>query len=257
LRWRRLVALAANVVEKSAAMVLDRIVTATPAIARRFPEAKTIALQNFPISGELFLQKGPAYGERPPTVVYVGGITAERGVIEMVRALGLVKPSLGARLVMAGRFSGEALENQARGESGWRCVDYLGHLGREQLAPVLGGARAGLVLFHPGPNHDEAQPNKLFEYMSSGLPLIASHFPLWRSLIDGERCGLLVDPLDPAAIARAIEQILEEPEKGAAMGDRGYAATKTRYNWTVESRKLIDLYHRFDLSAGKATPCAE
>ena len=53
----------------------------------------------------------------------------------------------------------------------------------------------------------------MFEYMSAGLPVIASHFPLWKNIITHNQCGLCVDPLDPQAIWSAISEITSNPEK--------------------------------------------
>jgi glycosyltransferase involved in cell wall biosynthesis len=53
-----------------------------------------------------------------------------------------------------------------------------------------------------------------------------------------------VDPLDPAAIARAIRWIWDHPEEAQAMGDRGRTAVQTTYNWVSESRSLVDAYER-------------
>ena len=80
--------------------------------------------------------------------------------------------------------------------------------------------------------------------MAAGLPLIASDFPLWRQIVDRVGCGLLVDPLDPAAIADAIQWVLDNPEEAQAMGERGRLAIQERYNWTIEGAKLIELYER-------------
>ena len=57
---------------------------------------------------------------------------------------------------------------------GWERVDYLGHLDRENCRDVLSRSFAGLVLFHPAPNHVCAYPTKMFEYMMAGIPVIAS-----------------------------------------------------------------------------------
>ena len=103
-------------------------------------------------------------------------------------------------------------------------------------------AQIGLLLFHPEPNHVDAQPNKMFEYMSSGLPVIASNFPLWKQIVEGNQCGLCVDPLDPAAIAAAIDYIVSHPEEARAMGENGKKAVDEKYNWGAESIKLISLY---------------
>ena len=101
---------------------------------------------------------------------------------------------------------------------------------------------AGLLFFHPEPNHVDAQPNKMFEYMSAGLPVLASDFPLWREVLVGTGAGRCADPLDPAAIGRAIESLLADPQAAQVMGRRGREAVMTRYQWTFEERKLLALY---------------
>ncbi|GIW56092.1 MAG: hypothetical protein KatS3mg082_2496 [Nitrospiraceae bacterium] len=96
---------------------------------------------------------------------------------------------------------------------------------------VLARCVAGLVTYLPEPNHVEAGPNKLFEYMAAGLPVIASDFPAWRELLDGMGCALFVDPTDPREIARAIDWIVEHPAEAEEMGRRGRRAVEERFNW--------------------------
>ena len=144
--------------------------------------------------------------------------------------------------MLAGAFDSASLEKEVRGLAGWSRVDFLGWQSRRQVAGLLGSVRAGLVLFHPVPNHVEAEPNKLFEYMAAGLPIVASDFPLWREIVGKTECGLLVDPLDPSAIADAIRWIFEHPDDAAAMGERAQEAARTRYNWDAEARKLLEFY---------------
>ena len=175
-------------------------------------------------------------------IAYIGGITTIRGAREMVQAMEIAGRRWGARLLLAGRFVPESLEEELRQLPGWRYVDYVGWLSREEVAEALGRVRAGLVVLHPEPNHVNAQPNKIFEYMAAELPVIASDFPLWRDLIAASGAGLLVDPLDPEAIAGAIGQVIEQPEEAEAMGRHGGKAVRERYNWDREKEKLLVLY---------------
>jgi len=243
-RWLRPpVAAAAGSFEWAAGRVFDAIVPATPSIAEHFPARKCTLVQNFPLPDELVEVEPTRYVMRPPHVAYVGGIGTARGVMEMIQALSLVRRE-DLRLRMAGGFQIAADQSQAQDLPGWSKVDFVGWADRPAVAKLLGQVRAGLVLFHPAPNHTSAQPNKLFEYMAAGLPLIASDFALWRQIVDGVGCGLLVDPLDPAAIAGAIQWILDNPAEAEAMGQRGRLAVQERYNWPVEGAKLVGLYER-------------
>lgn len=241
---RGLVAKAAALMEWVAGIFLNGIVAATPAIAKRFPAHKTVVVQNFPILSEFsFIQKLP-YHDRPMQIAYVGGITAIRGAIEMIRAMEYLPENLGARLVLAGTFVPSELEATVRELPGWRYVDFLGWQDRQSVGALLGQSRMGIVVFHPEPNHLEAQPNKLFEYMAAGIPVVASNFPLWQKIVEEEQCGLTVDPLNPEAIAEAIQWLLEHPEEAEKMGERGRRAVLEKYNWDQEAKKLLSLYRR-------------
>lgn len=241
---RRPVAWVASFAEWMGALLFDAVVPVTPKIAKRFPPNKTVLVQNFPILDELVVPEPQAYTSRAPVFAYVGGMTRERGILEMLNALDLLPASQDARLELIGAITPTSFEESARSNAGWARVQFNGWADRPTVAKLLGSCRAGLVLFHPIPNHVDAQPNKMFEYMAAGLPVIASDFTLWREIIGSARCGLLVDPMDPQAIADAMQWILDNPEEAEAMGKRGLDAVAKKYNWEAESKKLIALYER-------------
>jgi glycosyltransferase involved in cell wall biosynthesis len=235
------IAKATSIIEFATTLLFDGIVAATPAIAKRFPGNKTVTVQNFPILDKGFIAPGNSYAARPLTVAYVGAMNAVRGVREMVQAMILLPKRFNATLVLAGTFDPE-LETEVRDMQKLGCVDFIGWQSQQRVRDLLGNARAGLVLFHPVPNHMEAQPNKLFEYMQAGIPVVASDFPLWREIVNSCNCGLLVDPLDPKAIADAIQWLLEHPTEAEAMGARGMRAVNYEYNWNSEEKTLLSLY---------------
>ncbi|MDJ0772105.1 MAG: glycosyltransferase family 4 protein [Mastigocoleus sp. MO_167.B18] len=229
--------------ESLAKVMLDAFICVTPAIGQKFPPTKTFVVYNFPLTEEFQdFNHNISYCERPNNIAYVGGITKIRAIREMVCAMELLAPSLRTKLMLIGEFSSPELQTEVEQLLGWEKVKFFGWQSRSDVVQYLAKARLGLVIFHPERDHLEALPNKLFEYMAAGLPVIASDFPLWREIVQQIDCGLLVNPLDPKEIAQATQYLLEHPEEAEAMGKRGYEAVTSQYNWETESEKLLNLY---------------
>ncbi len=224
--------------------VFSGIIAATPSIANNHPERKTSTVQNFPVLGELVTGKAElAMEERPANVLYLGGINEIRGIFEMLQAMEQVKTA-NAKLILVGEFSRQEVKTGAMELNGWQYTEFMGWRDRTGIPGIIARARLGLVLFHPEPNHINAQPNKIFEYMSAGLPVIASDFPLWKEIVETNNCGLCVDPLDSGAIAEAIDWIFEHPQEAEKMGQCGKKAVQEIYNWDAEEKKLLEFYEK-------------
>lgn len=247
-------AMAIDVIERVFGRRLSAIVGATPVITAKFRRQKLRAVEvnNYPIAEELRLPGSLPMRQRPATFAYVGGIGVDRGVMQMVEAMHLLKTP--ADLNIAGTFAIERDQAMAEACAGWDRIRFLGQRSRIEVAEILGAARAGLVLFQPLPNNVSGRPNKLFEYMSAELPVIASDYPGWREIVDGAGCGLMVDPRDPQAIADAMQWILDHPDEAEAMGKRGRQAIHDRYSWDREAEKLVALYD--DLAATQGQQAA-
>ena len=228
-----------------AGRTFDGVVVVNPKIAKSFPSKNTALIPDYPLL-EQFPQTGEIdYNARPPAVVYAGTIEVVKGIKEMVWAIELLPEHLQARLMLAGRFGSPDLQEEVHGLAGWKRVDFLGMLIQTQVIPLLSSARVGLMVYHPASDeYIYAQPTKLFEYMAAGIPVVASDFPSWRTFVDVEGCGILVDPLDPKKIAEAVEWLLVHPVEAERMGQRGRQAVLREYNWESQADKLLRLYDR-------------
>ena len=182
----------------------------------------------------------PDWSKKHDEVCYIGGLGRIRGILEIVQCMELTKSA--ARLQLAGEFSELDFERMVRTQPGWQRVDELGWLDRIGVKATLDRSKAGLVTLHPVVNYLDALPVKMFEYMAAGVPVIASHFPVWREIVELHECGLCVDPLDPAAVAKAIDFLIAHPEEAQRMGGNGQRAVQNIYNWRIEEAKLLAFY---------------
>jgi len=233
---RKLVSLGYRRFESKVMSYIDAVVAATPRIAKCFDGRATeiVVVNNYPILDDVVFQQKP-FSERPLAACYTGGVSIIRGGHVMLDAMRDVEGSF----VIAGPsdidFDAHADDDR---------VKYLGVVPHNQVNDVYAQSRVGVILYQPAENHCESQPNKLFEYMAAGLPVVASDFPLWKEVVEGNKCGLCVPPDDASAAGKVIASLLNDPERAQEMGRNGRRAVERDYNWGNEESSLINLYAR-------------
>ncbi len=231
--------------EKFICSQINAVVTATPSIKERFNKFHdyTVNINNYPLLSEFPPNLGQNEAralkrEKIRSACYIGTIARVRGAKEIVEAIGYTS----GRLLLAGSMSEKDLLPNLEKILGWQKVDNKGLVERQEVAQILESAMVGLVTLHPAPNHIEALPIKMFEYLAAGLPIVASNFPLWQTLLAKYECARFVDPLNPKQIAEAIQWFFDHPKEAKEMGLRGRAAVETEFNWNSEEKKLIEMY---------------
>lgn len=182
-----------------------------------------------------------------PIVLYHGGFTADRGLLPLADAMnvpGLEK----AHLVYLGYgpLRDALVERAAAPEAGGR-LHVLDAVAPEELAEWVASADVGAMPNQPTTANERlSTPNKLFECLAAGVPVVTADYPERRRIVlddpDGP-LGAVCDATDPVSIAAAIRSILElPPEEAAALRARVLGAAHARWNWESESTRLVALY---------------
>jgi len=219
----------------------DYVVAATPFIRDKFLTfTKSIDVNNYPIIEEL--STDVAWEERKNQVCYVGVIARIRGNLENVEAMAYVNDNTSFKL--AGMTYEDDFFIELQSSQHWDRVEFVGKLDREEVKALLEESKMGLVTLYPTINYIDALPVKMFEYMLAGIPVIASDFQILQDIVNKEKCGLCVNPLDTKAIGEAIEYLVTHDEEAKDMGKNGKKAVLDRYNWSIEEKKLFKIYER-------------
>jgi len=250
LRWCSYVLV--RFIEHWAARRADWIIDTTGTRARRFARLgrRVSVVANLPPVGLV----PEADEERKPWVVCTGLICRHRGFDVLLKAFALVAPKLPqVRLRVMGLFApGEGLEAWSREflkQTGLESrVDFLGWIPTYRgMFKELASCSLGVILFQPYWWNDYSNlPDKLFDFMATGLAVVASRFPEMGRVVDETGCGWLVDPTDPVSVAAAMEQAFANPEECQARGQAGRRAVLERYNWDSAERILLRVYQRIE-----------
>ena len=178
------------------------------------------------------------------TVVSTGGMDIHRGLDNTIRAFGQVAAARpGARLVLVGdgRIRPE-LELLAAELGLSDSVWFEGWQEQSLIPSYIRAADVCLVPHRRTIHTDATLPHKLFHYMYAERPVVVTACRPLDRIVTAEKCGLVVPDLDPAAMASAILLLANDPETARAMGARGRAAVRERWNWNATSRDLVAMY---------------
>jgi len=184
------------------------------------------------------------------TAFYGGVINRLRGLQFMARA---IQDLDGVRLILAGAVHDEAFLDNSVLTS--RKIQYLGWL--PSYEDVIKETLKADILFRLSdpkiPKTKYESPNKLFEAMMCGKPIIVSDGSSMADIVRNENCGLVVPYGDVGAIKEAILKLKDNPELYQGLGRNGRRAYENRYSWRIMEQRLLDSYSQISDKVSKKT----
>jgi len=216
-------------------------------VAARFRESgiEPTILSNYSIA-DLDIPYNPDRNGRN-LMFMAGNLQSFHGVDECIQAVSRVReryPDVSLTLVGNVR---EDLNERINESSRNRFVTSTGFLPYWAMYEKLNEGVAGLLVFQPTYyNISIGLPNKLFDYMLLGLPVIASDLPEIRNIVSKADCGILVEPANVRDIADAITYLFDHPEEAQRMGANGRRAVLERYNWSWMEADLLRTYRTLE-----------
>ncbi len=241
--FRKTIAFMVNQLELYTAKRITGVISVLDPIIDRFKHVnKNLAvIYNYPILTDSIKSNPVNWSGRKNSLVYVGGISKIRGIEPLVDSLTVSQ----LQLELAGPFSGDGnLQIELADKPGWQYVNYHGVIKHGEIAKLIDNAKIGIVTLFKIPSYSESLPIKMFEYMLSGIPIIASDIPFWQDLIAKFDCAIFVDPSDSNAIANSCRWLLENEQTAKEMGENGRIAVLKYFNWNSQVPKLLDIYYR-------------
>jgi glycosyltransferase involved in cell wall biosynthesis len=246
-----LVARGGGLLERLLVHTSDAVITTNPSRARVLADrygTQVEVLANVPALVEDVTPLDPGYPEGARTLLYQGGIYAEsRAFREAIAALHELPDDLHLVVLGFGRADDLDLIRTWADEEGLADrVHLLPPRPFDELVRTAAAATVGLVPVRADNlSNSLGDTNKLFEYLMAGLPMAASNLPeISRVAAEGNPpVGEIFDPSSPSSVARAVCRIVDEPELYEARRREARRLALERYNWSVEERKLLGLYH--------------
>lgn len=183
--------------------------------------------------------------DNDPLILHLGQMRTERGCDVLIRAFEQLQekgPADGrseARLVFLGYGPEEEhLRDMAAASSAGDRIHFVPPVEPDRVHAAVRDAAVGVTLLQDSClNHRYALPNKLFDYIHAGVPVLASRLPEITRVVEGEKLGMTVRPDDPAAVAGVLDVMLHDE---ARRGDWKAAAARSAetFSWASVSDRL-------------------
>lgn len=227
-----------NLIEQTGAFLFNRIVAATPEIAKKFPKNKTIILRNFPILKLINNAISVDYKKNKPLIIYAGGLSKIRGIKEVIQAMEYIGDR--AELLLLGKWESEKFKKECENLRGWKYTKYLGFKKLEEVYGYMRISDIGLSMLYPTKNYSVGLPIKSFEYMACSLPIVMSNFSYWQKIF--KEYGLFANPYDSKDIAKKILFLLNNSTQAKRLREKGKQLVEEEYHWEEENKKLLKMY---------------
>lgn len=240
---RHLIRRVDGVITVSEAMALElsrRHGVPLPSVVRNFPDLRGPSARPPPRN----LREELDVPESSPLVLYVGRLHPERGLEQLILAAAKC-PEIVVALMGDGPLeyvsSLHAFASAARLTS---RVHLVPPVPPDQVVLKARAADVGVTAYRDaGLSARSTLPNKLFEYLAAGVPVVASRFPVLAQVVEGHNVGVICDPDDPDALAGAIRWVVSDPERHRELKRNALIASRM-FSWAIEEPRFLGIIER-------------
>lgn len=198
-------------------------------------------IRNIPLKKDVLEVEEVALPTTNKTILYQGVLNPGRGLKPMIKALKFID-DLDLVIIGYGKVE-EELKAFVMKEKMNERVHFLGRIARDKLFNYTKEATLGMVLEEPlGLSFQYSLPNKLFDYIHAGIPIVAGNLPEISRIIKEHNVGVLVDDYQPKTIAKVIKNLLNDELLLSEIKENQQKA-KEVLCWEKESKKL-DTYFK-------------
>lgn len=172
------------------------------------------------------------------TISYMGVLDKSRMFPEIVDIIGKIE---GVKFIIAGKKENIYEEVKKRCNM-YKNVEFLGTIGLKEAIENTVNSNAVFCLFNPNYRMNlVGLPNKIFESMVAGRPIIVTKGLYYSKIVEEEKCGILTE-YEKKDVKKAIITLRDDPKLCESLGRNGLNAAKTKYNWEKQKVKLLKLY---------------
>mgnify|MGYP002853025454 CR=1 FL=1 len=217
----------------------DAIVSVTPILTERLKRINpnTYQVTNFPEYQEI--KDDRKWGRK---ICFTGGISEKYMHHNILKAIEDVE----VEYVLAGPCNPATYCEELQKMKSWSKVDFRGFVKREECVGIMQESTIGMAVLDYLPNVGYKKGTlgvlKIFEYMQAGIPIIATDFELWKEIIEGNGCGICVNPHKIDSIKNAVNYLLSNPNIAIRMGNNGRELVKKEYTWKSQEVELYKMY---------------
>jgi glycosyltransferase involved in cell wall biosynthesis len=190
-------------------------------------------------SGEAFRRAHGLEGKFVALYAGAHGLSNDLGTLLEAAALLRGEPKIAIVLLGDGKDK-PALQARAAA-MGLANVQFLPPVPKSEMSQALAAANTCIAILKPVPMYETVYPNKVFDYLAAGRPVILAIGGVIRQLVDEAGAGIPVRPGDAAAMAEAIRRLAHDLQAGREMGLRGRAYVETYFDRPMLADRLVTL----------------
>ena len=184
-------------------------------------------------------------------VLYAGAHGISNDLEVVIRTALLLKEKPNIRFVLIGDGKEKRNLRSSAQEGGLDNLLFLPAVPKNQMAEALAASDACIAILKPIELYRTTYPNKVFDYMAAGRPVLLAIDGVIRQVIETSKSGVFVPPGDANALASAVEELANHPLQTKEMGMAGRQYVQQNFNRQQQADKLIHIVEELEKSIGR------